>query len=223
MTGSPVALVHQIPTSGNFDDAYFEDGIASGVSGMDHYLSGGYFSDLWVPRMTAVFDAAGVRPGQSMLDFGCGAGYATRSAIEMGIRAVGLDVSSAALNRADPVAAPFLAHRSEWDISELEDGAFDFVFAKDVLEHVPHHDLGNVVSELLRVSRRLFVCVPIASYDGGPYLDVTAERDVTHVVRLSARSWCDLLGGTDRPRKQLPAVCEVLKGDRSSGNLAILV
>lgn len=216
-------MAHEVPTSGAYDSAYFDHGLETGVSGLSDYLSNGYLANLWVPRLTAVFRAADLRPGQSMLDFGCAAGYAVRCAMDMGIRATGLDVSPAALGHCDPVAAPFLANRANRDTGDFADREFDLVFAKDVLEHVPPNDLTNVVSELLRVGRQLFISVPIASWDDGPYIDETAELDVTHVVRLSAESWNKLLAETGRAPRSLPAVCRVLKGaNRVAGNLAAL-
>lgn len=218
------SMSRDVPTSGAYDKSYFDHGIATGVSGLSDYLSNGYLPDLWMPRMMAVFQAAGLQSGQSMLDFGCAAGYAVRCAVELGINATGLDVSSAALSNCDSTVTSRLANRADVDTYDFMDEAFDLVFAKDVLEHIPPQGLSRVVSELLRVGRQLFACVPIAAWDDGPYIDETAENDVTHVVRLSAESWCKLLGEAGRKPRPLPGVCEIMKNrDRVVGNLAVLV
>ncbi len=113
--------------------------------------------------LTVDFDRLGLRPGERVLDLGCGAG---RHAFEMYRR--GADVIAfdqdpdelagvrdlfAAMREAGEVPAGAEADVKEGDALALPfaDGEFDRVVAAEILEHVPD-DLG-AIRELVRVTR----------------------------------------------------------------------
>lgn len=91
-----------------------------------------------------------VRPGQRVLDLGCGEGTFTALAAQAGARAVGAEVAEAALERARsahpeldftlvPIRGPL----------PFADGAFEVVWASEVIEHVA--DTAPWLSEVRRV------------------------------------------------------------------------
>jgi len=131
-----------------------------------------YYEDLWqalpeelVPpdwELRRRFLQSELRPGDRVLDLGCGQGEFTGVIAQAGALAVGADVAEAALGRARrrhsgiefwlvPVDGPL----------PFGDGAFDLVWASEVIEHVG--DTARWLSEVRRVltpSGRLLVTTP---------------------------------------------------------------
>lgn len=99
-----------------------------------------------------------VRPGQRVLDVGCGPGTDTPVIAQMvgaeGL-VVGIDVDGAMIDRAnDRVAsqsfAAWVEHRqADTRALPFSDGAFDLVRAERVLMHVPEHEVA--IKEMARV------------------------------------------------------------------------
>ena len=113
--------------------------------------------------LTVDFDRLGLRPGERVLDLGCGAG---RHAFEMyrrGADVIAFDQDAdelatvrewfAAMRDAGEVPAGAEADVKEGDALALPfaDGEFDRVVAAEILEHVPAD--GAAIAELVRVTR----------------------------------------------------------------------
>ena len=93
-----------------------------------------------------------VRPGERVLDVGCGEARFTRELLRAGAQVVGIDVAEEPLRRAR-VSHPELDLRrvdgeGPWP---LEDASFDVVWAGEVIEHVA--DTAAWLSEVRRVLR----------------------------------------------------------------------
>lgn len=107
---------------------------------------------------TKVTDTLGLRPGEHVLDAGCGPGTtAIGMAERFGVRVTGVTVSQFEIERATERAAASPARdlvRFEYgDFMALpyDDGAFDAVLALESLQNAPA--LGQVLDELYRVLR----------------------------------------------------------------------
>jgi len=105
----------------------------------------GLQAQLWRPQALALWEKAGLRPGQTILDLGCGPGYATldlaRVAGPSG-RVVGVDASERFVNhlRSQPPvfdAAPIEASVADVQALELPEGTFDAVWERWCLCFVP--------------------------------------------------------------------------------------
>ena len=124
----------------------------------------GFFAQ-WAPLLC---DAAGVGPGHEVLDVACGTGIVARTAAQRvgpGGRVVGVDLNEAMLTVARRVA-PQLEWR-QGDVARLPspDGAFDRVFALEIMEHVPHPlRLLEQARRLLAPDGRLVISVPNPYY-----------------------------------------------------------
>jgi ubiquinone/menaquinone biosynthesis C-methylase UbiE len=96
----------------------------------------------------------GIKPGQQMLDLGCGNGWATRALAKAspGGRAVGVDVSPAMVARAEALHS--LTIRARYEVMPFErlafkDGQFDRVFSMEALYYAV--DLDAALAEVHRV------------------------------------------------------------------------
>ncbi len=113
--------------------------------------------------LTVDLDRLGVRPGDRVLDLGCGAGRHAFAAYRAGGRVVALDRSPAELVEAAtmfaamrlagevPPRASATALRGDAYALPFADDSFDCVLAAEVLEHLP--DDERAMRELVRVLR----------------------------------------------------------------------
>jgi SAM-dependent methyltransferase len=138
-----------------------------------------------------------VRGGDRALDNGCGDGRFTGLLAEAGAEPTGVDVADAALRRAR-AAHPgirFVRTPMEGPLP-FDDGAFDLVWASEVIEHVP--DTARWLSEIRRVLRpggRLLLTTPnhprLAILIGG--LERYADPLSDHLHLYTRRSLRQLL------------------------------
>ena len=114
----------------------------------------------WAPRRALLLDAA--RPGERVLDLGCGAGRFVAALRDAGADPVGVEIAEAALERARRNAPGTDLRAAEPDGSlPLEHGSVDLVWCSEVLEHVA--DTEHLLLEARRVLRRgglLLITVP---------------------------------------------------------------
>ena len=96
-----------------------------------------------------------LRPGDSLLDVGCGTGHFTRRAAAEGARVVGLDVDERELEFARRHSSQTVRfQRGDATCLPFEDRSFDKVMSVTALCFVPQWQ--KAIAEIVRVSRRRF-------------------------------------------------------------------
>ncbi|MFE3138190.1 class I SAM-dependent methyltransferase [Streptomyces scopuliridis] len=129
-----------------------------------------------------------VRPGQRVLDLGCGTGRFTVPMAELGAQVSGLDISRAMLDVAGRklAARGLSADLREGDMSRLPfpDSSFDVVTSMLALMHIPLDDREKVFSEAARVLRpggRMIIGVKNSLFEQFFKGDRFAAVDITDV------------------------------------------
>lgn len=127
------------------------------------------------PRLAFAFELASIKPGQRILDLGCGRGEVAGQCSKHGACAYGLDFSRAALEIASQVRSATVEagqclnfERASALKLPFAGQAFDTVFMLDIVEHLYPDELLVVLREVRRVMRpngRLIVhTMPNADY-----------------------------------------------------------
>lgn len=103
---------------------------------------------------------------QHVLEIGCANGAVLKALDELGIRAEGVEISQAAIDR----AFPEIRHRiHRGDLLEVElNGPYDLIFGLDIFEHLNPNRLGDYlqrIRSLLAPNSFLFVNVPAYGHD----------------------------------------------------------
>jgi ubiquinone/menaquinone biosynthesis C-methylase UbiE len=101
-----------------------------------------------------VLDRLAIRPGERILDLGCGNGWATRllARAAPGVSAVGIDVSPAMVERAEALHSFTIRARYEvapFERLPLAEASFDRVFSMEALYYAV--DLDRALGEAFRV------------------------------------------------------------------------
>lgn len=176
--------VGRIDTGSKYDEDYFLHGKQTGKSLYEDYR---WLPDLTIPMAQVMAAHLGIYARDVILDFGCARGYVVRAFREMGYNAWGYDISKWALDNADEVASPYLIHN---DLTIWSHG-FDWVIAKDVLEHVEY--ISSVVDSLLDMAYKgVFVVVPLSMFKDCDYIIGDYEKDVTHIHRMNLAMWAEM-------------------------------
>jgi len=180
-------------------------------------------------------DAAGIEPGRSALDVGCGPGWLAEALVAQGHHVTGVDFA------ADPGVHDrmhqFVQTDLEHGLPDEVGGDFDVVLAADVIEHVRNpqqlltemaHRLrpgGTVIASVPNISHwypRGRTALGLFDYDQRGILDSTHVRFFTRrsFVRLAQQAG---LQPIDRRHTGLPFDALKMSTDRGFGRIAALV
>lgn len=134
-----------------------------------------------------------LRPGQRVLDLGCGTGWATRLLAEAapGVQAIGVDVSPRMVARSEELTSLRIRARYEccaFEALGFRDASFDLAFSMEALYYAL--DLSGALRELARVLKPgAEAHVVIDYYEGRPGTESWPERMQLALQSLSEEAW----------------------------------
>jgi protein-L-isoaspartate(D-aspartate) O-methyltransferase len=123
---------------------------------------GGYYYDgRWVKVAESMVKHYGLKPGDKVLDVGCGKGFLLYDFTQVtpGVEVNGIDISEYAIDHAKSEVKPFLkvCHAKELP---FEDNCFDLVISINTLHNLYSHELYSALKEIERVGRKhKYICV----------------------------------------------------------------
>ncbi len=123
---------------------------------------GGYrYDGRWRKVADAMVAHYGIKPGDKILDVGCGKGFLLYDFTQAvpGVEVVGIDVSTYAIQHAKEEVKPFLQVASATELP-FPDASFDLVVSLNTLHVLYCHDFYKALKEMQRVGRRhRYLCV----------------------------------------------------------------
>jgi len=125
---------------------------------------------------------------KTALILGCARGYLVKAFRELGVDAVGVDISKWAIENSPPETREFLYVGDICDLSLFQSETFDVTIAADVFEHIAVPDLFTALDEAARVTHdTMIINVPIEKDDLHP--DKSEGTDKSHVSVYSQDFW----------------------------------
>lgn len=120
-----------------------------------------YMPGRWAPVGQAMIDHYGIKPGDKILDVGCGKGFQLYELTQLcpGVEVHGIDVSSYAIENSKEEVKNRLKVGSAAALP-YDDGEFDFVFSINTLHNLHCYDLDKAIREIERVGKKnKYICV----------------------------------------------------------------
>src|ERR1041385_1087051 len=154
--------------------------------------------------------------GTRLLDVSCGAGSLLAAAGDIGMRAVGVDLSDEAVRLAKRVAPQSRVAVGAGEALAFKNGTFDYVSCLGSLEHFL--DMGRGIEEMKRVAKpnaRFCIMVPNQDFIGWKVLghQGTAQQDINQHLQ----SLAPLLRSVRGQRVPVSGARRTIAGMRCSG------
>jgi SAM-dependent methyltransferase len=120
-----------------------------------------YMPGRWAPVGKAMIEHYGIKPGDKILDVGCGKGFQLYELTQLcpGVEVHGIDISSYAIENAKEEIKDRLQVGSATSLP-YKDSEFDFVFSINTLHNLHCYDLDKALREIERVGKKnKYICV----------------------------------------------------------------
>jgi len=119
------------------------------------YGYGGYkYDGRWLPFAQKLAAHYGIKPGDKILDVGCGKGFLLHEFTRAvpGVEVFGLDISQYGIDHAQETLKPFLT-QGHCRKLPYPDKHFDFVYSNTTLHNLQPQDLYPAIKEIERVRK----------------------------------------------------------------------
>ena len=176
-----------------FDKNYYEDGISKGLSCYENYR--------WIPELTypmahKFYEFLNLKSNLNVLEYGCAHGYLVKCLNDYGVNTYGVDISDFAIKNCLLDVSSKVTVIKKNNLKEalkklkFTKDYFDWVVSKDVFEHIPQKDLKQILKQLTKLTKNLFVIVPLG--DKSKYRIKQYHLDRTHVIIKNENWWSEL-------------------------------
>lgn len=170
----------------HYDADYYLRGKETGKSNYQDYR---WCPDLTLPMADHLKRILHIKDGNTVYDVGCARGFLVKALRMRGVMASGYDTSEWAIQNADPEIRPYVS--TCLNAPKL---GWDHIIMKDVAEHVPLHDLQQLLGKLVASARKnLLLIVPLSYQRGGPYIRDEDNSDPSHIHAWTLPDWISLL------------------------------
>jgi SAM-dependent methyltransferase len=133
-----------IAASKEFGELYFD--------GPREYGYGGYrYDGRWIPVARDIIAHFDLKPGDKVLDIGCGKGFLVKDLVDAGIDAYGLDVSDYGVKNCPPDVVGRL-HRGDCRDLPFPDASFAAVLCINTLQNLTRDQIIIAVREIERLA-----------------------------------------------------------------------
>jgi|PlaIllAssembly_1097288.scaffolds.fasta_scaffold10340_7 cyclopropane fatty-acyl-phospholipid synthase-like methyltransferase len=165
-----------------YDEDYFERGIATGKSCYENYR---WIPELTIPMAMTIIDLLKIERGATVLDFGCAKGFLVKALRMLYRDAWGVDCSDYAICKVDPEVKAFCGPIH----SLMRHDGFEYLIAKDVLEHIEKEKIHDWLSVLREKGKKMLAIIPLG--ESGKYRVPAYEKDITHQIREDETWWLE--------------------------------
>jgi SAM-dependent methyltransferase len=119
-----------------------------------------YMEGRWEPVARAMVEHYGIKPGDRILDVGCGKGFLLHDFTKVvpGVVVEGIDISEYAIANAKPEIKEHLTIGNATSLP-FPDKSFDLVFSLTTLHNLHNYDLDKALREIERVGKNRYICV----------------------------------------------------------------
>ncbi|HEB85977.1 MAG TPA: methyltransferase domain-containing protein [Gammaproteobacteria bacterium] len=120
-----------------------------------------YMPGRWAPVARAMIEHYGIKPGDKILDIGCGKGFLLYeiTLLVPGVEVYGIDISDYAIKNSKDEIRAYLRVGNATDLS-FPDHAFDLVYSITTLHNLHNYDLDKALREMERVGKEnKYLCV----------------------------------------------------------------
>lgn len=120
-----------------------------------------YMPGRWAPVGQAMIDHYGIKPGDKILDIGCGKGFQLYELTQLmpGVEVYGIDISAYAIENAKEEVKDRLQVGNA-NCLPFPDKHFDLVFSINTLHNLHNYDLDKALREMERVGKKhKYLCV----------------------------------------------------------------
>jgi len=166
-----------------FNEDYYERGVETGVSCYSNFR---WIPELTIPLCATMIESLGIGKFETILDFGSAKGYLVKGFRLLHREAYGAEISDYAI-QATPESVRSYIYHYDRDKENLLNRKFDWIIAKDVLEHIEYSDIDSILSFLNKIGNKMFAVVPLG--EEGNYIVPAYNLDVTHIIKESLEWW----------------------------------
>jgi SAM-dependent methyltransferase len=119
-----------------------------------------YIEGRWEKVARAIVEHYGIKPGQRILDIGCGKGFQLYELLRVvpGIEVYGIDISGYAIANCKEEIRERLQVGNATALP-FEDNFFDLAISITTLHNLHNYDLDKALREMQRVARNKYLCV----------------------------------------------------------------